>query len=74
MAADLSAHGIRHALLTFKGEGHGFRRAETVIACLEAELAFYAEVLGFAAPGIPPLTLTKQTEMANPEVITEAAN
>ena len=26
MAADLSAHGIRHALLTFKGESHGFRK------------------------------------------------
>jgi dipeptidyl aminopeptidase/acylaminoacyl peptidase len=74
MAADLSAHGIRHALLTFKGEGHGFRKAETVIACLEAELAFYGEVLGFATPGIPPLTLTKQTETATPEAATEAAN
>lgn len=73
MAADLSAHGIRHALLTFKGEGHGFRKAETVIACLEAELAFYGEVLGFATPGIPPLTLTKQTETATPEAATEAA-
>jgi dipeptidyl aminopeptidase/acylaminoacyl peptidase len=85
MAADLSAHGIRHALLTFKGEGHGFRRAETVIACLEAELAFYAEVLGFEAPGIPPLPLTTRTETAKPatpaepepaqpEIVTEVAN
>ncbi len=27
--------------LTFDGEGHGFRRAETIAACLEAELALY---------------------------------
>ena len=25
----------------FEGEGHGFRRADTLTACLEAELAFY---------------------------------
>jgi dipeptidyl aminopeptidase/acylaminoacyl peptidase len=30
----------------FEGEGHGFRRAETVAACLEEELAFYQRELG----------------------------
>ncbi len=74
MAADLSAHGIRHALLTFKGESHGFRKAETLIACMEAELAFYGEVLGFATPGIPPLPLTTLSETAEPAAVTEAAN
>ena len=59
IAADLSAHGIRHALLTFKGESHGFRRTETIIAALEAELSFYGQVLGFTPPGIPQLTLTE---------------
>ncbi|HEX9359213.1 MAG TPA: prolyl oligopeptidase family serine peptidase [Streptosporangiaceae bacterium] len=59
IAADLTAHGIRHALLTFKGESHGFRRAETIIAALEAELSFYGQVLGFTPPGIPRLTLTE---------------
>ncbi|HEY1443378.1 MAG TPA: prolyl oligopeptidase family serine peptidase [Acidimicrobiales bacterium] len=29
----------------FEGEGHGFRRADTLTACLEAELGFYLEVL-----------------------------
>ena len=29
----------------FEGEGHGFRRADTLISCLEAELAFYLEAL-----------------------------
>jgi dipeptidyl aminopeptidase/acylaminoacyl peptidase len=73
MAADLSAHGIPHALLTFPGESHGFRRAETIIACLEAELAFYGQILGFATPGIPPLPLTTLTDTPKPEAVTEAA-
>ena len=29
----------------FEGEGHGFRRADTLTACLEAELAFYLREL-----------------------------
>jgi dipeptidyl aminopeptidase/acylaminoacyl peptidase len=58
IAADLAAHGIRHAYLAFEGESHGFRKAETNIACLEAELAFYGEVFGFAPPGVAPLKLS----------------
>ena len=41
----LTAAGIPCDLRFFEGEGHGFRRAETLTACLEAELAFYLEVL-----------------------------
>ncbi len=29
----------------FDGEAHGFRRADTLVACLEAELSFYLAVL-----------------------------
>ncbi len=58
IAADLAAHGIRHAYITFEGESHGFRKAETVTASLEAELAFYGEVFGFTPPDVPPLTLS----------------
>ena len=57
MAADLAAHGIRHALLEFEGESHGFRRAETIITCLEAELAFYGQIMGFKPPGVKPVAL-----------------
>ena len=57
VAADLAAHGIRHAFLTFEGESHGFRKAQTIIAALEAELSFYGQVLGFTPPGVPPVTL-----------------
>jgi dipeptidyl aminopeptidase/acylaminoacyl peptidase len=58
IAADLAAHGIRHAYLAFEGESHGFRKAETKIASLEAELAFYGEVFGFIPPGVAPLKLS----------------
>jgi dipeptidyl aminopeptidase/acylaminoacyl peptidase len=58
IAADLAAHGIRHAYIAFPGESHGFRKAETVTAALEAELAFYGEVFGFTPPGVPPLELS----------------
>jgi dipeptidyl aminopeptidase/acylaminoacyl peptidase len=57
IAADLATHGIRHAYLAFKGESHGFRRAGTIMTCLEAELSFYAQILGFSAPGIPALEI-----------------
>ncbi|MEU0658496.1 prolyl oligopeptidase family serine peptidase [Streptomyces lavendulocolor] len=50
--------GVPYAYLTFEGEQHGFRRAETIAACLEAELAAYAEVFGFEAPGVRPIGLT----------------
>jgi dipeptidyl aminopeptidase/acylaminoacyl peptidase len=58
LAADLAAHGIRYAYLPFVGESHGFRRAESIIASLEAELSFYGQIMGFTPPGVPPVTLS----------------
>jgi dipeptidyl aminopeptidase/acylaminoacyl peptidase len=43
----LKSRGIPTAYLAFEGEGHGFRKAENQIRALEAELYFYAKVLGF---------------------------
>jgi len=57
LVAALAARGVLHAYLAFEGEGHGFRRAETQVAALEAELAFYGQVLGFATPGVAPVEL-----------------
>jgi dipeptidyl aminopeptidase/acylaminoacyl peptidase len=57
IAAELAAHGIRHAYLAFEGESHGFRRADTIVRCLEAELSFYAQIMGFSPPGIPVLPI-----------------
>src|SRR5260370_12057600 len=58
IAADLAAHGINHAYITFEGESHGFRKAETGITALEAELSFYGQILGFSPPGIPKIAIT----------------
>ncbi len=58
IADDLAAHGIRHAYLAFEGESHGFRKADSIIASLEAELSFYGQILGFTPPGVPVLKLT----------------
>jgi dipeptidyl aminopeptidase/acylaminoacyl peptidase len=51
MAAALRRRGVDCEEHAFEGEGHGFRRAETVRRCLEAELAFYRRVL---LGGTPP--------------------
>ncbi|MFD8573240.1 LpqB family beta-propeller domain-containing protein [Streptomyces sp. NPDC059639] len=50
---------VPHAYLTFEGEGHGFRRADTMIRALEAELSLYAQVFGLHPTGVPVLELTK---------------
>jgi dipeptidyl aminopeptidase/acylaminoacyl peptidase len=55
----LERKGIPYAYLAFEGEQHGFRRAETVLAALEAELSFYGQVLGFTPPGVPVLPLSR---------------
>jgi dipeptidyl aminopeptidase/acylaminoacyl peptidase len=47
MVAALERNGVPYEYLAFEGEQHGFRKAETVEACLEAELAFYGRVFGF---------------------------
>ena len=41
----LEAANTHCDLRFFEGEGHGFRRADTLTSCLEAELAFYLEEL-----------------------------
>jgi dipeptidyl aminopeptidase/acylaminoacyl peptidase len=53
----LAAHGVPHAYVLYEGEGHGFRRAETVIDSLERELGFLGAVFGFETPGVPVLDL-----------------
>ncbi|PPK65255.1 prolyl oligopeptidase family serine peptidase [Actinokineospora auranticolor] len=45
--AALDGTGVPHAYLTFEGESHGFRRAETIVTAHEAELSFYGQVFGF---------------------------
>jgi dipeptidyl aminopeptidase/acylaminoacyl peptidase len=45
---------LPHAYLLFEGEQHGFRRAETIARCLEAELSFYGQIMGFEPAGEIP--------------------
>jgi dipeptidyl aminopeptidase/acylaminoacyl peptidase len=39
--------GIKHQYHAFEGEGHGFRKASSIITSMESEMKFYGEVLGF---------------------------
>jgi dipeptidyl aminopeptidase/acylaminoacyl peptidase len=57
IAAELAAHQVRYAYLPFAGESHGFRKAETITASLEAELSFYGQIMGFVPPGVAPVPL-----------------
>ncbi|WP_069812400.1 S9 family peptidase [Streptomyces sp. TP-A0874] len=57
--AELAGRDVPHAYLTFEGEGHGFRKAETMIRALEAELSLYAQVFGVTVPDVPLLRLTE---------------
>jgi dipeptidyl aminopeptidase/acylaminoacyl peptidase len=41
----------------YEGEGHGFRRSETLVHALETELAFLGQVFGFETPGVAALVL-----------------
>lgn len=57
--ARMAGRGVPHAYIAFEGEGHGFRRAETMVRALEAELSLYAQVFGLDSPGVPTLELSK---------------
>jgi dipeptidyl aminopeptidase/acylaminoacyl peptidase len=54
MADAVRAKGLPVAYLAFEGEQHGFRKAETIIRCLESELSFYGAVFGFTPAGPLP--------------------
>jgi dipeptidyl aminopeptidase/acylaminoacyl peptidase len=53
----LDGRGVPHAYLTFEGEGHGFRRAETIISAVEAELSLYVQTFGIERSDVPTLEL-----------------
>jgi dipeptidyl aminopeptidase/acylaminoacyl peptidase len=42
----LEDHGVPCRLTVFPGESHGFRRADTIEACLTLELGFYRDLFG----------------------------
>ena len=53
MVPALARTGVPHPSFPFPDEQHGFRRAETNIRCLEAELYFYGRIMGFEPAGDP---------------------
>lgn len=60
IVAALRERGIPVSYLLFEGEQHGFRKAENIRRALDAELSFYAQVLGFGLPageGIEPVAV-----------------
>jgi dipeptidyl aminopeptidase/acylaminoacyl peptidase len=62
MAEAVRAKGLPVAYLAFEGEQHGFRKAATIIRCLESELYFYGAVFGFAPAGsIEPVSIDNLT-------------
>jgi dipeptidyl aminopeptidase/acylaminoacyl peptidase len=54
MAGALRAKGLPVAVVMFEGEGHGFRRAESIEAAALAELSFFGQVWGFEPAGDVP--------------------
>ncbi|MCC5476298.1 prolyl oligopeptidase family serine peptidase [Streptomyces sp. NPDC059680] len=57
LLARIAGRDVPHAYLTFEGEGHGFRRAETMVRALEAELSLYAQVFKLDVTDVPRLEL-----------------
>jgi len=50
MVSALRARGVPVAYITLAGEGHGFRKADSIVRTLEAELYFYLRVFGIPVP------------------------
>ena len=48
MAQTLRGNRVAHEYIEYKGEGHGFRKAETKIDALTREVEFYKEILSKA--------------------------
>jgi dipeptidyl aminopeptidase/acylaminoacyl peptidase len=58
MVDALRARGVPVAYITLEGEGHGFRKAESIVRTLEAELVFYLRVFGIPVPqGLAPVEI-----------------
>src|SRR5688572_26790885 len=58
MADAARAKGLPVAYLAFEGEQHGFRKSQTIVRSLEAELYFYGAIFGFTpADPLPPIQI-----------------
>jgi dipeptidyl aminopeptidase/acylaminoacyl peptidase len=58
MVKALRARGVPVAYITLEGEGHGFRKLDSIVLTLEAELYFYLRVFGIPIPpGLSPVAI-----------------
>ncbi|MGI9483041.1 MAG: S9 family peptidase [Hyphomicrobiales bacterium] len=60
MVASLKNRGVPVAYLEFPEEAHGFRAADVISRCLEAEYAFYARILELPAEGLAQLKIENE--------------
>ena len=60
IVAALEQRSIPVAYLLFEGEQHGFRQADNIVAALEAELSFFAQILGFNLADDIPLVAIRR--------------
>ena len=66
MVEALRSQEIPVAYLTFAGESHGFRRAETIERVAEAELTFLGRVLGFVPDQVAELAIEHEDRLRPP--------
>ena len=62
----LARRGIPYAYIAFEGEGHGFRKAESVKRAIEAHISFLAQVFGFEpADELEPIEIEHLEKVAH---------
>jgi dipeptidyl aminopeptidase/acylaminoacyl peptidase len=65
MVEALRRAGVPVAYMTLEGEGHGFRKADSIVRTLEAELAFYLRIFGVTpAEPLPALRIENLPDAA----------
>ena len=58
MVQALRARGVPVAYLALAGEGHGFRKTDSIVRTLEAELVFYLRMFGLtSSEALPPIPI-----------------
>jgi acetyl esterase/lipase len=65
MVDALRSAGVPVAYLALEGEGHGFRKADSIVRTLEAELYFYLRIFGIESPeALAPVAIDNLPEAA----------
>jgi dipeptidyl aminopeptidase/acylaminoacyl peptidase len=65
MVTALRQGGVPVAYMTLEGEGHGFRKADSIVRTLEAELYFYLRIFGLTEPGaVAPVVIDNLPQSA----------